>query len=215
MDILWSARSRNVQTGNVPTAWIGSTREAGRESCKGCPLLDNGCYAHSGAVAMGADSVRRAARNGSDKSIDAALSGRHRLARMARLTGIGDIGRSGKAIADAIIGKVRAAGLQAVGYTHHWREDTVSDAWRGRLMASTESMEAADAAIDAGWRAAVVVPEDTPRTFVTPKGRKGIVCPAQIRDTVTCNDCRLCDGSKRGPVIGFRAHGNEAGKVFG
>lgn len=213
MNILFSARSRNTKTGNVPTAWNGATREEGRKSCAGCPLLDAGCYAHSGAVAMGADSVRRAARHGADKSLDTALHGRHKSARMVRLTGIGDIGRAGKATADRIVGKIRAVGLQAVGYTHFWRESSVADAWRGRLMASVETLQDADRALSEGWRAAVVVPEDTPRTFTTPAGNRGIVCPAQIRDTVTCNDCRLCDGSKRGPVIGFRAHGNQAAQA--
>ena len=60
-----------------------------------------------------------------------------------------------------------------------------------------------------GFRVAAVLPWSFQgRTFTTPGGTKGIVCPAILSpEKVTCNDCRLCDGSKPGPVIGFPDHG--------
>lgn len=212
MNILATPTSSNRKTGNVPTLWIGLTREEGRESCAGCPLLDRGCYAHSGPSAMGADSARRGARKEPARyQIETALRGAARSARMLRATGIGDIGRSGRGLADRVVAAATSAGLALVGYTHHWRENGVASAWRGRLMASTETLEDADLAVDAGWRATVVVAVDAPRTATTPKGRKVIVCPAQVREgAVTCNECRLCDASKPGPIIAFRAHGNQA-----
>jgi hypothetical protein len=127
---------------------------------------------------------------------------------MVRVTGLGDIGRSGRALADAVMSEAARVGLAVVGYTHHWREAAVADAWRGRLMASTENMEDADRAAREGWRVSVVVPKDHPRLSRTPEGRAVVVCPEQATGKVTCNACRLCDASKPGPVIAFREHGN-------
>lgn len=213
--ILWAATSSNVKTGNVPTAWVGATREECRESCRGCPLApkdiggNGACYSHSGSPAIAASSIRKAAARGADRSLAAALKGAARSARMARYTAIGDGGRVAPGVADRITSTVRAAGLQLVGYTHHWRDALVAADWRGRLMASVDTLADADAALAAGWRAAAVVPADQPARGTTPGGARYVVCPAQTSDgRVTCNDCRLCDGSKAGPVIAFREHGN-------
>lgn len=215
MNVSFTATSSNRKTGNVPTAWVGANRAERRASCSGCPLLDAGCYAHSGPVALAANSVQRAIATGADRSIDAALANRAHSARMFRLTAIGDIGRAPAALAATIKRKIKAAGLAIVGYTHHWREADVSASWRGVLMASTETLADADTAIDSGWRATTIVAADAPARTTTPAGRPVIVCPAQQAEargvTLTCNDCRRCDGSRHdSAIIAFRAHGNQA-----
>ncbi len=214
-DILWAATSSNVKTGNVPTAWVGTTKDACLSSCKGCPMApraiggDGSCYSHSGSPAIAASSIRKAAARGADRSLPAALRSAARSARMVRYTAIGDGGRVADGVADRIRATVRAAGMALVGYTHHWREERVAANWRGSLMASCDTLADADTALAAGWRAAVVVPVDHPTRSTTPNGAKVVVCPAQVTDgKVTCNDCRLCDGSRPGPVIAFREHGN-------
>ena len=58
-----------------------------------------------------------------------------------------------------------------------------------------------------------VVPEATESTFFTPQGRKGIVCPAQQRDDITCANCQLCSRVTRSVIIGFRAHGTSKKKA--
>ena len=212
LNILWTSRSDNRKTGNVPNAWIGLSREEAEDSCSGCGMLETGCYAHHGAVLIGSMSVTRAAKkNPSRYTLDVALKERHKKAKMVRVTALGDIGRSGKEVADEITDTVRETGLALVGYTHHWREARVAEAWQGRLMASCDSLEDADRAVDEGWRAAAVVLSDHPRVSKTPRGRTVIVCPAQLKDdySVTCNSCRLCNASARGPIIAFRAHGND------
>ncbi len=214
MDILWTATSTNVKTGSVPTAWVGATEEDCRKSCAGCPLYGAGCYAHVGTPGLAAIGVRRvAARSPAKTTLRAALAGRWAGARMVRVSAIGDVGRCGKAAADAIVGAVRAAGLAVVGYTHHWREESVAAAWRGRLLASCETMADVDRAISEGWRASVVVPADYPARSSTPSGRPVVVCPAEVKPGVQCNQCRLCDAARPGPVIAFRAHGSQARKA--
>jgi hypothetical protein len=214
-DILWAPRSRNVKTGDVPTAWVGLSKSAGLESCRGCPMAprsvggDGSCYSHSGSPAIAASSIRKAAARGVARDLTAALRESSRAARMVRYTAIGDGGRVAPGVADKIVSTVKAAGLAFVGYTHHWREAQVATDWRGRLMASVGSLAEADEALAQGWRAAAVVSVDHPARSVTPQGARVVVCPAQVSDgRVTCNDCRLCDASRPGPVIAFREHGN-------
>jgi len=207
--VLWTARSRNRKTGDVPTAWIGASMAEARASCEGCPLLGGKCYSWSGATQLAAGSARKNAERHPERyTMAAALAQRVASARMVRVTGLGDIGRSGRALADAVVDEAARVGLAVVGYTHHWREEGVAAAWRGRLMASTETLADADRAAREGWRVSVVVPADHPRLSKTPEGRAVVVCPEQVTGRVTCNDCRLCDASRPGPVIAFREHGN-------
>lgn len=143
-----------------------------------------------------------------DQGLAYALRKRSRAARIVRITATGDIGAHGPDVRDDIVSQVKAAGLAIVGYTHRWRDERTRDTWRGTLMAGCDVPEDADRALAEGWRAALVVPADTPRVTATPSGHKVVVCPAQVTDgVVTCNTCRLCDASKPGPVIGFREHG--------
>ena len=215
MNILWTdgANSRNRKVGPVPTAYVGASKAECVDSCTGCPLLTTACYAHDSTPAMAAASVQRAARTAPERySLRAALSRRLSLARIVRLTAIGDIGRCGRELADSIVATIQAEGLRVVGYTHHWREQAVADAWKGRLMASTERMDQVDEAVDAGWRATTILPKDAPRVSYTPAGRTVVKCPAQVTNNrVDCNHCALCDASKPGPIVGFEVHGNRAG----
>lgn len=217
-EILWASGSSNVKTGDVPTAWVGLTKEACRESCRGCPMAprdvggDGSCYSHSGSPAIAHASIRKAAASGKARDLTSALRSASRSARMVRLSAIGDMGRMAREHADAIVGTIKAAGLAVVGYTHHWREAQPAESWRGRLMASVQSLAEADEALAQGWRAAAVVAPDHPARSRTPGGATVVVCPAQIAEAagrkVTCNTCRLCDASRPGPVIAFREHGN-------
>jgi len=47
---------------------------------------------------------------------------------------------------------------------------------------------------------------------VTPAGRKVVVCPATIRDDVSCASCQLCQ-RQRDFIIGFPAHGTSKKKA--
>ena len=213
---LWLSGSNNRKTGNVPTLWIGRTLEETRASCDGCPLRpspDGGnghCYAY-GSPQRALRSIQRAAAKDPERyTVNRALVDSKRSAKMARLGALGDPGRLPLDYLKKSIRKVRAIGLDAVGYTHHWRDLPSLAGW---LMASCDDLDQVDGALAAGWRVAVKVPWDflgdggTGR-FKTPGGAAGIVCPAVKTDNgITCNDCRLCDGSKSGPVIAFPSHG--------
>lgn len=224
---LWQATTTNRKTGNVPTMAIGATRADSLASCQGCPLLhvkDGGqggagtgkptCYAQYGTAAMGHSSMTRSyAKRPERYTADHAIDNSARSAKMARIGSIGDPSRVDPDGLRSDVRKMRAAGLDIVGYTHRWAD---VGAWlRGILMASCDTLAQCDDAINRGWRAAVVLPSSHKgRTFTTPAGRKGIVCPAltaaERGKTVTCNQCRLCNAGKAGPVIGFPDHGPTA-----
>ena len=94
LNVLWTSRSNNRKTGNVPNAWIGLSREEAEDSCSGCSMLDKGCYAHHGSVLIGSMSVTRAAKkNPEGYTLQTALKERHKKAKMVRVTALGDIGR--------------------------------------------------------------------------------------------------------------------------
>jgi len=57
-----------------------------------------------------------------------------------------------------------------------------------------------------------VLPETQTTNTTTPKGRKVVVCPATIRDDVSCASCQLC-AKMRDAIIGFPAHGNGVRKA--
>lgn len=209
-NLIWNAQAVNVKTGNVPTLYIGHTKQEAWESCDGCKLRGNGCYAWSGSVNIGSSSTRRAYARGANKTLSYALQNRHKSARMVRISAIGDIGRCSSKQAAEIKETISQSKLELVGYTHHWREEKVAKNWRGSLMASCEKIEDADLAVSQGWRATAIVPEGTPNAFITPAGNKAIVCPAQTMPNITCNKCRLCNGSKKAAhIIAFIAHGNQ------
>ena len=52
----------------------------------------------------------------------------------------------------------------------------------------------------------VIIPEDTKPKFEY-DGETVMVCPAQLKDKITCKDCGLCQVKDRKFVIGFRVHG--------
>jgi hypothetical protein len=59
----------------------------------------------------------------------------------------------------------------------------------------------------------VILPSDQTANTATPAGRKVVVCPATIRDDVTCAKCGLCQKANRTCIVGFPAHGNGKAKA--
>jgi hypothetical protein len=51
------------------------------------------------------------------------------------------------------------------------------------------------------------------RTMLTPKGRKGIVCPSTYMENVTCSTCKLCQRADRSVIVLFPAHGTSFKRV--
>ena len=221
--MLWVGVSGNIKTGNIPQGYVGESKEENRASCEGCPLLDDGCYHHQGTGRMAHSSMIRAnKKNPARYELKTALKKAVRTARYARGAVGGDPAALTREQVDGYISTLRSAGLKGLLlYTHFWEGRGAH--LKGVAMASCDTLEQADRAVDAGWRAAVILPASLPSSgrnrlktpawegekFTTPSGRRVVVCPAQRPELrKDCNTCGLCDPTKheRVPVIGFLEH---------
>jgi len=72
---------------------------------------------------------------------------------------------------------------------------------------SGNNLDHADILADMGIAPIVVVlPQDANANVTTPRGRKVVICPATIRDDISCYTCGLCQ-KQRDAIVGFPAHG--------
>lgn len=78
------------------------------------------------------------------------------------------------------------------------------------INASGNNLEHADQLAALGLPVATLVPTGTPESFRTPAGRRGVICPAQTREGVTCASCGLCQRADRSVLVGFLPHGGQA-----
>lgn len=194
-------------------------------TCPGaCPFNhanSGGCYANGGPLALHWRQVTAGNRGGTltelCKSIRAMPAG-----QLWRHNQAGDLPGVGNAINVGELRRIVAANTGRRGFTythkpieHAGNAAAIAAANRDGFTVnlSGNSLEHADRLADANIGPVVaVVSESTPKQFKTPAGRRGIVCPAQVRDT-NCAECGLCQQRDRDFVIGFRAHGSQKRKA--
>lgn len=219
---LWASQSTNRKTGNVPTLWVGSTREETEASCSGCPVRDE-CYYHNGTGGMAHASLRRSAAKRPERyTAEHALRTRSASARYVRASGGGDPSACDPVQLRADFAAAREAGLGVLAYTHF--PDRAAKAGMVDLFCASvgatddlqTGLEEVDHALWLGFkRAAMVAPwdaYDNGPNFTTPEGARGRICPALLAHSkgrrVTCDQCGLCDPEKPGPAfIVFPDHG--------
>ena len=78
---------------------------------------------------------------------------------------------------------------------------------------SADNLEEADVFYDTGLPVVTVLPMDQMENTTTPAGRKVVVCPAVVRDDVTCSSCGLCQVQTRNVIVGFPSHGTGKAKA--
>jgi len=218
MNIHLSPVSSNVKTGPIPV----TTSSA--ETCPdACPLKAGGCYAKSGPLAMHWSKVTNGERGNSldllAKQIRAFPRG-----QVWRHNQAGDLPGVGDDINSTDLQKIVEAnkGRRGFTYTHKPCEENESNREAVKsanangftINLSANNLSHADRLADLQAGPVVtIVPQGTANTFYTPQGRKGIVCPAQQRDDITCANCQLCQRSARSVIIGFIAHGTSKKKA--
>lgn len=185
-----------------------------QKSCPStCPFINKGCYAKSGPLALHWRKVSEGERGTDWQGLCdfvAALPER----QIWRHNQAGDIPHSlGLIDSDLLMQLVLAnKGRRGYTYTHHTlnheniQQLQLSNALGFTINASTESLQAADAAMDHGLPAVTVISSDSVLPERTPAGRKAVLCPAQSRD-VSCAECGLCAKADRTCVVMFKAHG--------
>jgi hypothetical protein len=212
-------KSINAKIGKVSTTYQPTTH------CVDCPMKNYGCYAQTGMVAMHTRRLDKAAR---DSHASPARTARQEARGIDALRARGQglrIHTSGdcptreaaEIVADAAERFMDRGGGPAWTYTHAWRR-MPRKAWGAvSVLASVETLADAKRAIRKGWAVARVVPQFSGDKAWTEDGVRWIPCPAQTRDNVTCESCRLCwDDNKLRAInagVAFEAHGSAKKKA--
>lgn len=212
-------RSENRKTGDMIQTFIlladtppvdAAATGADVAICGSCPLRgimadgrnrDRACYVNLGQSPA---SVWECWDRGGYPRYDPA---RHRRLFLGRSLRIGAYGDATATPYDAWESVLRAVRKRRTGYTHQWR--TCDQRWRGKLMASVETVLGKVEANTLGWR--------TFRTKLAGDarlpGEKG--CPASKEEgnRKMCDGCLWCSGAEygRGDIV-IDAHGTR-GKV--
>jgi hypothetical protein len=205
--------SRNVKTGPIPV----STTSA--ESCpKACPFNNankGGCYAESGPLAL---HWRKVTQGASGDSYGAFLDKISHLPKgqLWRHNQAGDLVGKGDALDIVALSLLVRAnkGKRGFTYTHkplatQEERDAIAQANKAGFTVnlSGNNPAHADTLADMGIAPVVtVLPANQTENTTTPKGRKIVVCPATVRDDVSCATCGLC-ARQRDAIVGFPAHG--------
>jgi hypothetical protein len=211
-----TVKSSNAKTGPIPVSTSSAT------TCPAtCPFRSNGCYADSGPLALHWREVT-AGRRGMDWEDFLAAIVALPERQMWRHNQAGDLvdpsTAAGQASLDALVSANQ--GRRGYTYSHHIRGAATVAAFKSAtaqgftVNASCDSEAQADRAISAGLRAVFVVDSGESRRFwATPDGNRVVVCPAQIRDDITCQTCKLCQARPQNVAVAFKAHGSGKKRV--
>ena len=208
-------KSNNKKVGKIPVSTTSAS------TCPAiCPFNHanaGGCYANAGPLAMHWAKVTEGNRGdawqvfiGKVSNMKADTLWRHNQA--------GDLAGDGKRLDATANFQLSEAnkGKRGWTYTHY---DVLSDDHNANVVEqmvkdgfvvnlSGNNLAHADDLYDKGIAPVTTVLPSTQLTnTVTPKGRKVVVCPAVIKDDVSCQSCGLC-ARLRDAIVGFPAHGN-------
>lgn len=200
--------SENDKTGKIACTYVG------QRSCPHrCPLKGEGCYAESGYVGFITCKL--------NKSVDGPVRIAQREAkgirgllgdRPLRLHVVGDCATSETArIVSSAAEEYMLKHNQPVWTYTHGR--IPREAWgKVSVLRSCHSLRQAEVAFAAGFAAAIVVKKfKSNKAYYIGRGMTGIPCPAQTKDNVTCDSCRLCAQDKylidKKMVILLEVHG--------
>lgn len=207
-------KSSNKKTGPIP---VTTTEQS---SCApSCPFISKGCYAKSGPLALHWRKVSAGERGTDWQGLCDFISALPEK-QLWRHNQAGDLPHVFGDVDHTMVDQLITANTKRRGYTythHKLNKHNVEIIKRANhkgftINASTESLAAADDAIDLGIPAVCVVPNNQPVPKYTPAGRKVVLCPEQ-QCGISCADCKLCSQSKRTCVVAFQAHGNAAKTV--
>lgn len=208
--------SGNKKTGPIPVS------TSSKSTCPTCPLKGNGCYAEGGPLRLHWDKVSDGGRG---VDFEQFCNEVHALPKcqLWRWAQAGDLPGTDDLIDGAALAQLVHAnrGRRGFGFTHYDAEIPANgqalssaNASGFTINLSANSLEDADrlAALDVG-PVVVVLPIDQTKPSRTPGGRFVSVCPAVVRDDVTCATCGICAHPTRRAIIGFPAHGSGAKKA--
>ena len=209
-------KSANVKTGPIPVS------TSSRDSCAiDCPFKGNGCYAESGPLALHWNAVTANLRGTGFAEFCETVSN-FEPDQLWRMNQAGDLPHIGGEIDQAAVMMLCEAnqGKRGFTYTHHdistgsnLETLEIANAAGFTVNLSANDLNHADQLITTGLPVCVVLPIDQEQNLTTPEGHKVVVCPAAIRDYVSCMTCQLCQRADRTVIVGFPSHGTGAKKA--
>ena len=225
MNVSLTMKSGNVKVGKIPV----STTDA--SSCpSGCALKGSHCYAGFGPLAIHWKLVS-AGKRGLDRwSLFCKAVSRFPAGQKWRHNQAGDLPKDGRRSKVDRIHRSKlkqlsaaSAGKRGWTYTHYDPTDAhnrqaIADANSVdglTINLSADSMKEADDYHKLGIAPVVcILPKDAPnRGNRTPAGTPIVVCPAQTTETVSCEQCMLCEKRGRKSIVGFKAHGTASKRL--
>jgi len=217
MNVHFVLKSQNRKTGPIPTTMTSE------DSCPDrCELKGAGCYAETGYTGMNWVKVSSGDRGGSWQDLCKKVS-ELPVGQLWRHNVAGDLPHYKQEIDGELMGDLIVAnkGRNGFTYTHHdmdigYNADIVEtcNLLGFTINLSADNLGQVDALMDLDIGPVVtVVPECVRENFVTEGGHQVVICPAVVRDNVTCAMCKMCAIADRDFVVGFPAHGSGKGKI--
>lgn len=209
-------KSANAKTGQMPVTTTSS------DSCPpSCPFAGGGCYAKSGPLALHWLKVSEGKRGGSLEDLTAFIRALPE-GTLYRHNQAGDLPGEGESLDARALRKIvqANAGRRGFTYTHKYHKKSnlkhikTANAQGFAINLSANNPAHADELAETGAGPVVcVLDQATTKNTTTPAGRKIIICPATVRDDITCSTCGLCALVNRSVIIGFPAHGTAKKKA--
>ena len=212
-------KSGNAKTGPIPVS------TSSRETCpRTCPLHKRGCYANGGPLAIHwrkvTDGTRGVSYREFLKQVESIPNG-----QLWRHNQAGDL--PGKSAHDTRIDSRKLFDLaesngSSRGFTYTHKTARVNWTILRKVNASgfTVNLSANNVAeakmlyLESGCPVVTILPADYQSAPKVRGDRSPIlVCPAQVRDDITCESCGLCAMAKRKVIIGFLAHGSQKNAI--
>lgn len=207
--------SHNIKTGPIPVS------TSSKATCPdACPFKSGGCYAQGGPLNIHWNKVTSGERGMSYDEFCNSVR-KFRRGQLFRVNQAGDLQGENNLIDRKALKQLVDANKGRAGFTYTHKPMFDAPEAEGNREAvkhanengftvnlSANNLRHADElkALNIG-PVVVVLPHDQTKNTVTPDGHKVVICPAVIRDNVTCSSCGLCQ-KQRGAIVGFPAHGN-------
>lgn len=218
MQVHLTLKSSNTKTGAIPV----STTE--KNSCPDtCSFKKGGCYGLDYHLNMHWNKVSDKSRGTNWNEFCDAIA-KFKPDTLWRHNQAGDLPGADNLIDAAKLDQLVQANSGKNGFTYtHYPIDNGSNLAAIKaaneagftINISTEDIKAADNAYNLGLPSTVVLSvKPSSNTFKTPAGNTIAVCPAQLKDDVSCKTCQLCQKSARKVIVGFIAHGSSKAKVI-
>lgn len=210
--------SSNAKLGGLPASTTSS------DSCPdNCSYrAGGGCYGESGPISIHWRQVDDRSRG---VNLETFCEQVRRLPKFQlwRHNQVGDLPGDGTLIDQLALHKLVSANRGRKGFTFTHYDPRLPDNANAIAYAnkhgftvnlSAESLHEVDEFVATGAGPVVTaLPADATRTVLTPDHHRVTVCPASIRDDVTCAQCAMCADPDRSTVIGFPAHGTGKARV--